>query len=94
MDLSRAFGFIPHDLIIAELQAYGFDENALVLVYSYLKERKQSVRINNTYPSFQTVYQVCLRVQFWVPFCSTSTLMIYFYSSDNQLYITMLEEEA
>ena len=37
MDLLRAFGCIPHDLMIAELQAYGFDENSLVLVYSYLK---------------------------------------------------------
>ena len=31
------------------------NENALVLIYSYLKRRKQSVRINNTYSSFQTI---------------------------------------
>ena len=55
MDLSKAFDSIPHDLIIAKLHAYGFDENALVLVYSYLKKRKQSVRINNVYSSFQDI---------------------------------------
>ena len=55
MDLSKAFDCIPHDLIIAELHACGFDENALVLVYSYLKKRKQSVRINNVYSSFQGI---------------------------------------
>ena len=55
MDLSKAFDCIPPDLLIAKLHAYGFDENALVLIYSYLKRRKQSVRINNTNSSFPTI---------------------------------------
>ena len=55
MNLSKAFDCIPHDLLIAKLHSYGFDENALVRIYSNLKRRKQSVRINNTYSSFQTV---------------------------------------
>ena len=55
MDLSKAFDSIPHDLLIAKLHAYGFDEDALVLTYSYLKRRKQCVRINNKYSSFQEV---------------------------------------
>ena len=55
MDLSKIFDCIPHDLIITRLHTYGFDENSLVLVYSFLKERKQSVRINNTYSSFHTI---------------------------------------
>ena len=55
MDLSKAFDSIPHELIIAKLHAYGFDENALVLIHSYLKKRKQSVRINNVYSSFQHI---------------------------------------
>ena len=54
MELSKAFDCISHDLIIAKLHAYGFDEDALVLTsYFYLKRRKQCVRINNIYISFQ-----------------------------------------
>ena len=30
-------------------------ENSLALIYSYLKRRQQSVRINNTYSSFQNI---------------------------------------
>ena len=55
MDLSKAFDCIPHDLLIAKLHAYGFDEDALVLIYSYHKRRKQCVLINNMYSSFQEV---------------------------------------
>ena len=55
MDLSKAFDSIQHKLIIAKLHAYGFDENALVLIHSYLRKRKQSVRINNVYSSFQQI---------------------------------------
>ena len=70
VDLSKAFDCIPHDLLIAKLHAYGFDENTLVLIY-YLKRQKQSVRINNTYSSSQTIfYQGYLNVLFLALFYS------------------------
>ena len=53
MDLSKAFDCIPHEILIAKLAAYGFDKNALLLIYSYLSDRNQAVRINNTFSSFK-----------------------------------------
>ena len=35
------------------MDAHGFSENALTFFFSYLKRRKQSVQINNTYSIFQ-----------------------------------------
>ena len=54
-DLSKAFDCIPHDLIIAKLEAYGFQTDALNLVYDYLSYRKQRVKINETFSSWKNI---------------------------------------
>ena len=48
MGLSKAFNWIPHDLPIAKMEPYGFKEDFLTFLYSYLKRRKQFVNINNS----------------------------------------------
>ena len=52
--LSKAFDCLPHDLIIAKLHAYGFDKASLRHMHSYLTDRYQAVKINNSY-SFWSV---------------------------------------
>lgn len=47
IDLPKAFYCIPHDLLVANLNAYGFNRESVAYIY-YLKNRKQCVRINNT----------------------------------------------
>ena len=45
MDLSKAFDCFPHNLLIKKLAANGLDRNALKLIASCLKDRKQAVKI-------------------------------------------------
>ena len=55
MDLSKAFDCVPHDLLIAKMHAYGFDLDTLVLFFSYMKNRKQGVKVNNKIDNFMTL---------------------------------------
>ena len=49
MGLSKAYDCIPHDLLVAKLHAYGTEPKALKLIFSYLTNRKQRVKINSSY---------------------------------------------
>ena len=54
-DLSKAFDCLPHDLLIAKLDAYRFKNDALYLIFNYLNNRKQRVKINSSFSSFQNI---------------------------------------
>ena len=52
-DLSKAFDCLSHDLLIAKLEAYGFDKSALKFIYDYLKNRMQRTKVSGSYSSWR-----------------------------------------
>ena len=57
MDLSKAFNTINPELLTAKLHAYGFGKEALTLIASYLSDRWQHVKINDTFSTWSTLEQ-------------------------------------
>ena len=55
MDLSTAFDNLPHDLLIAKLHDYGFSNETLTLLVTYLTGRKQCVKNNNIFSFFKQI---------------------------------------
>ena len=54
-DLSKAFDCLPHELLIAKLHAYCFSLSALRLINSYLSNRKQRTKINESFSSWEEI---------------------------------------
>ena len=54
-DLSKAFDCLNHELIIAKLDAYGFDHMSLNLILSYLSARKHRTKVNNNFSSWAEI---------------------------------------
>ena len=67
MDLSKTYDCIPHDLLIAKLNAYGIDSVGFLLISDYLSCRKQRTKIGSSYSKKSST-----RVFTWAP-----TLHIY-----------------
>ena len=54
-DLSKAFDCIMHDLLIAKLQAFGFDNDSLNFICNYLVGREQRVKINLSFSTWSKI---------------------------------------
>ncbi len=47
MDLSKGLDALPHDILVAKLYTYGMLQETVTLLASYLRNRKQIVKVGN-----------------------------------------------
>ena len=96
MDLSKAFNTIDHSLLLAKLEAYGFSNQALSLLQSYLCNRFQRSIINGSFSSWNKVITGVPQGSFLGSLLSNiflndiflfiSKCQLYNYADDNILY--------
>ena len=53
--LSKAFDCLNHELLILKLNAYSFTLPAFKCIHNYLSNRKQRIRVNNSYRLWQDI---------------------------------------
>ena len=53
MDLSKAFDTLNSKLLIAKMNAYGFNKKSLLLILSYFQNRLQRTNINNNFSPWE-----------------------------------------
>ena len=54
-DLSKAFDYLSHELLLAKLHAFGFSFAVLRLIHSYLTNKKQRTKVNSSYSSWEEI---------------------------------------
>ena len=52
-DLSKAFGCLQHDLLLAKLNTYGFHYKSLKLISSFLSNRKYRTKTNSSFSDWK-----------------------------------------
>ena len=92
MDLSKAYDCLPHDLLIAKLEAYGLDTTSLSLIKNYLANRKQRTKVGSSYSDWfeflRGIPQGSILL-FIIHYCSIYLLMTYFLKYKNRTFVTL-----
>ena len=55
MDLSKAYDCLPHDLVLAKLEAHVLDTNSLRFLFDYLSCREQRTKMESAYRNWSEV---------------------------------------
>lgn len=97
LDYSKAFDMIDHELLLSKLHYFGFDNNAIELIKSFLAKRIQLVKINDTISNAKDVESgvpqgsilgPLLYIIYTADFIDNiKNCKCHFYADDTQLYL-------
>ena len=79
MDLSKAFDCLPHKILLSKLSAYGLSDEAILLLKSYLSDRKQRIKLNNIVSSWSEIKKGVPQGSILGPLLLTFLSILFFY---------------
>ena len=96
VDLSKAFDFLQHDLLLAKLYSYGFDYKSLKLISSFLSNRKDKTKISLSFnewdhlligvPQGSVLDPLLFNICMWDLFLFMTESSVANYADDTTLY--------
>ena len=69
-DLQKAFESLLHEILVAELNAHGFDLKAFKLMNNYLSQTNQRTKINESSSSWEQIVYGVPQGSYFVQFIS------------------------
>ena len=94
MDLSKTFDTLNHELLLAKLNAYGFSENAIAYIKSYLSNRYQRTNINNKFSTWKNIYKGVLQGSVLGPLLFNISINDMFYFIENCYLCNYADDNA
>ena len=61
IDQSKACHTLNHKLLLKKLQVYGFDKKSLPFIENYFTNRKQRIKIGDSFSKYQRIIRLNLR---------------------------------
>ena len=82
MELPKAYDCLPHNLMVAKLEAYALAKESLQLISDHLSCCKQRTKIGSPYSDWTNSLAEFLEALYWDLYFSIFLLITFFLSSD------------
>ena len=93
-DSTKAFDCFLHDLIISNLEAYGFLISTIKLIHAYLSNIKQRIKVNDAYSSWKDMFYDVPQRSIVGPLLNTYSWDLFYFLEDLHIVSYLIKKKS